>query len=222
MKLCRPWCRIKSCPRDGRAAVLIFLLWIFILVFILVLTITFGTRSRPRHRKGMMKEHFSFIYKQLSLVTYIYLQTCSVLVRENPDIVKTDPILEKIVEIHELELSDENPLVTVGELYEEGHNPPLKNVCPNQGDGMKLMILVTSAPGHFGLRKAVRYTWGNIADRLDTGMAFIVGLSTNDSMNKLVEEENSMYGDIIQVYLYFNEFNSFYYQRILSFFFFLI
>lgn len=98
-----------------------------------------------------------------------------------------------------MELSDDNPLVTVGELYEEGHNPPLKDVCPNQGKGMKLMILVTSSPGHFGLRKAVRYTWGNIADRLDTGMAFIVGLSKNDSMNKLLEEENLVYGDIIQV-----------------------
>ena len=123
---------------------------------------------------------------------------------KDDDGIESGPVLETHMEIHEHELSDEkNPLLTVGSLYDDGHNPPLKDICPKQGEGMKLMIAVTSAPGHLGLRKAIRSTWGNVADRLDVGLAFIVGISVNDSMNRLTEEENLMYGDIIhEMYLF--------------------
>lgn len=94
---------------------------------------------------------------------------------------------------------EENPPVVTRMLYQPGHRMPLKNICPNQGYGMKLLILVTTAPGHAKQREAVRGTWGHVAFRRDVGFAFMVGRSKNAQENRLVEEENLVYGDVIQV-----------------------
>ena len=76
---------------------------------------------------------------------------------------------------------------------------PPKDICPNQGAGMKLLILVTTAPSHGKQREAVRGTWGHVAFRRDVGFAFMVGTSTNPQDNQAVEAENLIYGDVIQV-----------------------
>ena len=94
---------------------------------------------------------------------------------------------------------EENLPVLTSSLYQTGHYLPPKDVCPEQGEGMKLMILVTTAPGHAAQRDAVRSTWGHVAFRRDVGMAFMVGTSKNQSENLLIEQENFIYGDIIQV-----------------------
>lgn len=94
---------------------------------------------------------------------------------------------------------EENLPVLTRSLYQAGHYLPPKDVCPEQGEGMKLMILVTTAPGHAAQREAVRSTWGHVAFRRDVGMAFMVGTSKNHSENSLIEQENFIYGDIIQV-----------------------
>lgn len=94
---------------------------------------------------------------------------------------------------------EENLPVLTRSLYQTGHYLPPKDVCPEQGEGMKLMILVTTAPGHAAQRDAVRSTWGHVAFRRDVGMAFMVGTSKNQSENLLIEQENFIYGDIIQV-----------------------
>ncbi|XP_057376217.1 uncharacterized protein LOC130697316 [Daphnia carinata] len=93
---------------------------------------------------------------------------------------------------------EENLPVLTRSLYQAGHYLPPKDVCPEQGEGMKLMILVTTAPGHAAQREAVRSTWGHVAFRRDVGMAFMVGTSKNQSENMLVQQENFIYGDIIQ------------------------
>lgn len=97
---------------------------------------------------------------------------------------------------------EENLPVLTRTLYNAGHYLPPKDVCPEQGEGMKLMILVTTAPGHAAQREAVRSTWGHVAFRRDVGLAFMVGTSKNHSENMLVERENIIYGDIIQVNIY--------------------
>jgi len=85
------------------------------------------------------------------------------------------------------------------QLYGAGHVQPLNDVCPNQGLGMKLLILVTTAPAHAKQREAVRGTWGHVVLRRDVALAFVVGISSNPSDNQAVQAENQLYGDIIQV-----------------------
>lgn len=92
----------------------------------------------------------------------------------------------------------ENPSVPTHTLYRSGHRMPPKDICPNQGAGMKLLILVTTAPSHGKQREAVRGTWGHVAFRRDVGFAFMVGTSTNPQDNQAVEAENLIYGDVIQ------------------------
>lgn len=93
----------------------------------------------------------------------------------------------------------ENPLVETKLLYEPGHIQPPKDVCPDRGEGLKLMILITTAPSHTAQREAVRSTWGHVAFRRDVGMAFMVGTSKDPRENELIAMENFIYGDIIQV-----------------------
>jgi len=76
---------------------------------------------------------------------------------------------------------------------------PFNDVCPKQGEGMKLMILVTSSASHISQRKTVRSTWGSVAFRRDIGLAFMLGISKHSSINEQIERENLLYGDIIQV-----------------------
>lgn len=93
----------------------------------------------------------------------------------------------------------ENPPVITKALYVKGHSLPAKDVCPSKGDGLKLMILVTTAPSHAAQREAVRSTWGHVAFRRDVGMAFFVGTSADPHDNQIIAQENLVYGDIIQV-----------------------
>ena len=94
----------------------------------------------------------------------------------------------------------ENPVVVTRSLYVAGHRlGGGRNVCPNYGRGLRMLILVTTAPGHLEQREAVRGTWGKIALRRDIGFAFFVGMATSPKENQLVELENQIYGDIIQV-----------------------
>lgn len=92
----------------------------------------------------------------------------------------------------------ENPSVPTHTLYRAGHKMPPKDICPNGGAGMKLLILVTTAPSHGKQREAVRGTWGHVAFRRDVGFAFMVGISANAKDNQAVEAENQIYGDVIQ------------------------
>lgn len=117
--------------------------------------------------------------------------------------VRMNSVSKDVVEVHQqpkvVVVEEENLPVPTHSLYQPGHYLTPKDVCPKQGEGMKLMILVTTAPGHAAQREAVRSTWGHVAFRRDVGMAFMVGTSKNQSENLLVKQENLIYGDIIQV-----------------------
>jgi hypothetical protein len=43
------------------------------------------------------------------------------------------------------------------DLYESGHDIPNAELCPEFGAGLKLLILITSAPSHIDARNAIRY-----------------------------------------------------------------
>jgi len=65
--------------------------------------------------------------------------------------------------------------VRTKDIYEAGFSYPNPEVCPNEGLDVKLVILITSAPGHFSARDAIRLTWGHYSQRLDVSIAFIIG-----------------------------------------------
>lgn len=93
----------------------------------------------------------------------------------------------------------ENPPVTTSLLYVAGHRLNGHDVCPDDGAGVRLLVLVTTAPSHAQARRDVRGTWGHMALRRDVAFAFFVGVAADEADNRAVAQENELYGDIIQV-----------------------
>lgn len=90
-------------------------------------------------------------------------------------------------------------------LYQPGFELlPSEEVCPNKGIDLNVMILVISGSNNAVYREEIRSTWGKIAARHDASLAFIVGISKNNTVNQIIEEENVLYGDIIQVRVRFD------------------
>ncbi|XP_044765255.1 beta-1,3-galactosyltransferase 5-like [Coccinella septempunctata] len=83
-------------------------------------------------------------------------------------------------------------------IYESGHIDVNFQICPHQGSDLKLLIAVTSAPSHENARTAIRETWGNFAIRKDIAVAFMLGISSNETVNSNIKREQNLFGDIIQ------------------------
>lgn len=73
---------------------------------------------------------------------------------------------------------------------------PNLHLCPDLGRNLKIIILITSAPGHYEARKAIRQTWGHYQLRNDIAMAFIVGQSL-DGNETFIKNENALYEDVV-------------------------
>lgn len=82
------------------------------------------------------------------------------------------------------------------DLYESGHVDLPDNICPDQGETIKLLIIITSAPPHRDMRLAIRQTWGHFSKRRDIKIAFLLGLS-NEMDDEKIQAESFMYNDII-------------------------
>lgn len=86
--------------------------------------------------------------------------------------------------------------VITRDLYESGHvDSPV--ICPDSGETIKLLIIITSAPVHRDARLAIRQTWGHFGSRRDIAIAFLVG-AAGQSMDDAIAAENYMYNDIIR------------------------
>ncbi|KAJ8918739.1 hypothetical protein NQ315_015059 [Exocentrus adspersus] len=83
-------------------------------------------------------------------------------------------------------------------IYEAGHVDVNSQICPDLGKNIKLLIAVTSAPSHESARLAVRETWGHFAIRKDIAIAFMLGATSNQSLNDQINKEQDLYGDIIR------------------------
>ncbi|VEN57901.1 unnamed protein product [Callosobruchus maculatus] len=83
-------------------------------------------------------------------------------------------------------------------IYEAGHTDVNSQICPNLGKNLKLLIAITSAPSHEAARMAVRETWGHFTIRKDVAIAFILGVTSNQTLNNNIEKEQEIYGDIIR------------------------
>lgn len=73
---------------------------------------------------------------------------------ENELVVKNKPITANIVKSHPN--SYPKNAVWTKDIYEPGFSYPNPQVCPNDGLDIRLVILITSAPGHFSARDAIR------------------------------------------------------------------
>jgi hypothetical protein len=114
--------------------------------------------------------------------------------------------------------------VITRDLYESGHIDSPS--CPDHGETIKLLIVITSAPPHRDMRLAIRQTWGHFSTRRDIKIVFLVGTSNDDekvhqttfvdftskrynsTIQLKIAAENFMYNDIIRgkfvgMYAYF-------------------
>lgn len=57
-------------------------------------------------------------------------------------------------------------------IYVAGHNLTSSELCPELGAGLRLLIVITSAPDHSAARMAVRQTWGHFGQRKDVSKPF--------------------------------------------------
>ncbi|XP_043220333.1 beta-1,3-galactosyltransferase 1-like [Amphibalanus amphitrite] len=72
-------------------------------------------------------------------------------------------------------------------------------LCPDGGQNVKLVILVQSALQNSNQRSVIRHTWARPANfRDDIVMGFVVARTDDPALQKGVEYEQSLYGDIIQ------------------------
>lgn len=83
-------------------------------------------------------------------------------------------------------------------IYEGGHIDMNTNICSQNGKDLQLLIIITSAPSHEYSRMAIRQTWGHYTQRRDTSIAFMLGTTSNTTLNEHLENEQYMYGDIIR------------------------
>ncbi|XP_074042533.1 beta-1,3-galactosyltransferase 1 [Leptinotarsa decemlineata] len=93
---------------------------------------------------------------------------------------------------------DLNGGITTDVIYEAGYIDLNSQICPNSGKNLKLLIAVTSAPSHDSARVAVRETWGNFALRKDIAIAFLLGATSDQTLNGKIEQEQEIFGDIIR------------------------
>ncbi|XP_033235261.1 beta-1,3-galactosyltransferase 5-like [Drosophila pseudoobscura] len=95
-------------------------------------------------------------------------------------------------------------------VYEPGHvneNIDNQKICKDGGAFLKLLILITSAQAHFMARMSIRHTWMHYGSRRDVGMAFVLGSSTNETLNEALNQENYIYGDMIRGHFIDSYFN---------------
>jgi hypothetical protein len=95
----------------------------------------------------------------------------------------------------EVKVLDTTKGVRTADLYESGHIDSPSICGDNQGENIKLLIIITSAPPHRDMRLAIRQTWGHYSTRRDIKIAFLVGTSNEDEK---IMAENYVYSDIIR------------------------
>ncbi|XP_039952071.1 uncharacterized protein LOC126752787 [Bactrocera neohumeralis] len=115
---------------------------------------------------------------------------------------KTPPkVPPKIVHPVPPKIIDHTKGIATSEIYESGHlNEEINfaKICPNEGEDLKLLILISSALNHAEARLAIRQTWAHYGTRRDVSIAFVLGRSTNESISKELSIENFIYEDMIR------------------------
>lgn len=112
---------------------------------------------------------------------------------------KTTATTKKVPKV--VQAADPTQGIPTQQIYEPGHmneEIDIEQICPNKGDKLKLLILITSAQTHTDARLAIRQTWGHFGTRRDVSTAFILGRTTNATVSQALTQENMIYGDLIR------------------------
>lgn len=112
---------------------------------------------------------------------------------------KITPTTKKVIKVQQS--ADPTQGIPTQQIYEPGHmneEIDIEQICPNKGNKLKLLILITSAQTHTEARLAIRQTWGHFGTRRDVSTAFILGRTTNKTINDALTQENMIYGDLIR------------------------
>lgn len=83
-------------------------------------------------------------------------------------------------------------------MYEKGFLESRANICPEKGENVKLVIIITSAPNHEVARNDIRKTWGQYALSKNISVGFLLGFTPDDNVNEIIKKEQNTYKDIIQ------------------------
>ena len=87
----------------------------------------------------------------------------------------------------------------VSELAEAGFHLWNSALCPDAGRNVKVVILVQSALQNSKQRSVIRHTWARPANvRDDIVLGFVLARTNDTALQKSIEYEQSLYGDIIQ------------------------
>ncbi|KAJ8895405.1 hypothetical protein PR048_000737 [Dryococelus australis] len=98
----------------------------------------------------------------------------------------------------EVAASDNMTGDTLRALLQPGYVIENTGLCPDDGDSLQLLVLVTSAPDHLAQRMAIRYTWGHFAARSDVAIGFFLGAVEDVRLQEHLREEHEIYKDIVQ------------------------
>jgi hypothetical protein len=90
-----------------------------------------------------------------------------------------------------------NPIIKVKDYYPSGFSYPNPELCLLDGMGVKLLILIISAPANFLQRKAIRLTWGTYTQRSDINIAFLLGQANQPNITASLLKETALYKDVI-------------------------
>lgn len=115
----------------------------------------------------------------------------------SPNVSKTTSTTKKVPKL----ATDPTQGIPTKQIYEPGHmneEIDINQICPNKGDKLKVLIIITSAQTHAEARLAIRQTWGHFGTRRDISTAFILGRTTNATISTTLTQENMIYGDLIR------------------------
>ena len=87
---------------------------------------------------------------------------------------------------------------TARAIYTFGHDVTVSEKCPYYGKDMDLLIIIMSAPYHIEARTAIRQTWGHYGQRRDVSVIFMLGSTRDTKIEKQLQQEQKLYGDIIR------------------------
>ncbi|XP_072161427.1 beta-1,3-galactosyltransferase 1-like [Bemisia tabaci] len=85
----------------------------------------------------------------------------------------------------------------VKDRYVEGFDIESRDLCPESGSNLKVLILVSTGRENYGKRMAIRHTWGHYAHRKDISLGFLIGRGRHPASDSKIQEEQQVHGDII-------------------------
>ena len=98
---------------------------------------------------------------------------------------------DKLLDEQQKELERENKVFKLN---------PKTLVCePFSGKSILFIAFVILAPHHFDKRDLIRQTWGNRTLSPDFKLIFTIGMSTDKTVNKNIEDEFNLHKDILQI-----------------------